>query len=535
MIDQAKKRMETAKRNGHLNGKAASKRINPMSLSVGETIRQDFDVFLQQYKEKLKTLFTKRNDEDQLASERGLPPYVFQQIQSCAPLAAFIPKAYGGRGGQTAEALSMLEVSSYQSLPLSLMMGINGALFLQPLANYGEESVKRTVFDGVISRGKMGGLMITEPDFGSDALRMKTGYRHTESGYRVAGTKHWAGLTGWADYWLITARPLDAQGELGRDVSFFVHDSERGGIDVEEVFQNLGLYMLPYGRNRIDIEVPESDKLAPRSTGIKMMLDILHRSRLQFPGMSTGFLRRMLDEAMAHCKTRFVGGASLLNYDQVKSRIASLQSHFTASSAMAYFTSRNVPLTQDTSRMDLAANSIKSVSTDYMQSASQHLLQLVGAKGYRLDHIAGRAMVDSRPFQIFEGSNDILYQQISESVLKLMKNMSEKNLFRFANQHPLMSMASERFRDLLDFDVDVKMAQRKLVELGRALGRLITMNMTMELGIKGFDAQLIQNSLEVVEQEIRGIFASYRFQPSVQGSVMENTPDDASWRQFMPA
>jgi len=64
-------------------------------------------------------------------------------------------------------------------------------------------------------------------------------------------------------------------------------------------------------------------------------------------------------------------------------------------------------LEKDTSRFDLIANSVKSVITDYMQSAAQNLLQLMGAKGYKLDHIAGRSLTDSRPFQIFEGSNDI--------------------------------------------------------------------------------------------------------------------------------
>lgn len=66
-----------------------------------------------------------------------------------------------------------------------------------------------------------------------------------------------------------------------------------------------------------------------------------------------------------------------------------------------------------------------------MQSAAQSLLQLVGAKGYRRDHIAGSAVVDSRPFQIFEGSNDILYEQISDSILKSMKKVKEANLSRF--------------------------------------------------------------------------------------------------------
>ncbi|MDZ7681548.1 MAG: acyl-CoA dehydrogenase family protein [Fodinibius sp.] len=82
--------------------------------------------------------------------------------------------------------------------------------------------------------------------------------------------------------------------------------------------------------------------------------------------------------------------------------------------------------------MDLTANAIKTYTTDLMQQAAQSLLQLTGAKGYRLDHIAGRALIDSRPFQIFEGSNDILYQQISESVLKNMRKLKvQKSLYVF--------------------------------------------------------------------------------------------------------
>jgi hypothetical protein len=62
-----------------------------------------------------------------MSTQRGLPPYVLRQILECNPLSTFIPDEYGGRGAKTHEALSMLETSSYQSLPLSLMMGINGA------------------------------------------------------------------------------------------------------------------------------------------------------------------------------------------------------------------------------------------------------------------------------------------------------------------------------------------------------------------------------------------------------------------------
>ncbi|MFN3556089.1 MAG: acyl-CoA dehydrogenase family protein [Bacteroidales bacterium] len=492
----------------------------------------DFVSFIETYKRKLTELFTERNNEGLMATQRGLPPYVLRQILDCDPLSTFIPKEFGGRGAKTHETLSMLEVSSYQSLPLSLMMGINGALFLQPLANYGNEDIKKKIFVDFLVKKNMGGLMITEPDFGSEALKMQTGFLKTAEQYNISGLKHWAGLTGWADYWLITAREKDRDGNLGKDIGFFIHDTNNGGIEVEEVFQNLGLYMLPYGRNRIEIIVPQNHRLQPKTTGITMMLDLLHRSRLQFPGMSTGFLRRMLDEAIQHCRTRSIGGSSLFNYDQVKERLAHLQSYFTVSSAMSCFTSSNIPLEKDTSRLDLPANSIKSVITDYMQSAAQSLLQLVGAKGYKLGHIAGRSVVDSRPFQIFEGSNDILYQQITESVLKMMRKIPSANLYDFLKGYNHTEKAADYFKDILNFRIDYGIAQRKTVELGQAIGRLVSMNMTIEMGQKGFNQEMISNSLDVLQKEIRMIISGYNYKNNA--AVVYNPEDNNNWLTYLP-
>src|SRR5690625_5645862 len=99
--------------------------------------------------------------------------------------------------------------------------------------------------------------MSTEPYISSDALKMNTSFIYDENSesYKIEGLKHWAGLTGWADFWLITARSRNEDGELSRDIGFFIHDSSNGGIDVLEYYKNLGLYMLPYGRNKIDITV----------------------------------------------------------------------------------------------------------------------------------------------------------------------------------------------------------------------------------------------------------------------------------------
>lgn len=495
----------------------------------------DFSQFIDRYKSKLNKLFNVEDDIDSLSLDRGISGYLFDEIMSCKPLSVFIPKEYGGRGAKTHEALAMLEASSYESLPLSLMMGINGALFLQPVVNYGEEEIKQDIFKRFLEDNAMGGLMITEPDFGSDALRMETSFSRNDNGdFEIKGTKHWAGLTGMADYWLITARKEKKDGSLSRDIGFFVHDSRNGGIEVEEFYKNLGLYMLPYGRNKIDITVPEDYKLEPKSIGIKMMLDILHRSRLQFPGMGMGFLKRMLDEAHKHCKERFVGGQSLFGYDQVRRRISRLQSSFTICSAMCSFTSANVPITKDTSSFDVAANTIKTMTTDLMQNASQSLLQLMGAKGYRLDHIAGRSLIDSRPFQIFEGSNDILYQQISESVIKLMKRTKLNNLYEFLSDYKYTQHASDHLKETLNFEIQMQMTQDKLVELGRVLSRLISLEFTIRLGEKGFNRELVSNTIETLKGDVIRMMSSFNY-PN-DAVVIENYEESSDWYEtFSPS
>ena len=495
-------------------------------------ITTSFPVFLDSFKTCLENVFHVREDMDQLGTLRGLPPYVLRDIMASNPLATFTPTAYGGRGGDLQEGVALVEAASYESLALALIFGINWALFIQPVTKYGQEAARESVFNDFVQNRKMGGLMITEPAFGSDALHMQSSWAEQDGQCHLRGTKHWAGLTGWADYWLLTARHSSEAKGLARDIDFFICDANAPGqqVVVEEKFHNLGLYMIPYGRNHIDVTIPAAQRLVPHSTGIKMMLDLLHRSRLHFPAMAIGFLKRILDEATRHCRDRQVGGRSLLAYDQVQARLARLQSAVTVCSAMCVNTCERAGIEKNLASHGLEANAIKTYITDLMQEASQSLLQLVGAKGYRLDHFAGRAVVDSRPFQIFEGSNDILYAQITETMLKQMRLAREHNLFRYLNGFELTCRASGRLKPLLDFELSSSLSQRKLVEFGQLVSRIIAMDLVVKFGERGFDNNLIDNSLANLQQEITALLAHCTFDNHT--TLIDLEQKHPSWRDF---
>lgn len=491
--------------------------------------RIPFDIFLNNIKSQLKKVFHDRADADQMALKRGMPPFVMRDILEMKPLSVGIPATYGGRDCSIKENLAILAAASYESLSLSLTFGINSALFLQPVGKYGKEEVKKPIFDRFLNNQNMGGLMITEPNYGSDALNMQTSHTPGKENYHLKGIKHWAGLTGWADYWILTAREREPSGNLKRDIDFFICDVNSPGqkIVVEEHYENLGLYQIPYGRNRLDVEIPGIQKLVPETTGIKMLLDILHRSRLQFPGMALGFIQRLLDESVEYARSRLIGGKSLFSYDQVQQRLARLQSAFTITSAMCLHTSKMAGIENDLSMKGLEANSIKSVVTDLMQEAAQSATQLKGAQAYKLNNIAGRGIVDSRAFQIFEGSNDILYSQISENVMKMMKKTREGNLFQFLKGFDLTSKAALKLKKVLDFVPDSNLPQRKMVELGQVLGRIISFDMVVNMGEKGFQENMITNSLQMLSQEISSQLSNFNFPQ--KAVLVENHGDQNSW------
>lgn len=501
-------------------------------LSTRNNISLPFETFLENLKSQLKSVFHVRANIGKMALKRGMPPFVMREIMSTNPLSVGIPLEYGGRGCKIEENLALLSVASYESLALSLTFGINSALFLQPVAKYAREEIKRPIFERFLNHQNMGGLMITEPGFGSDALNMQTSYTKQNEKYHIEGIKHWAGLTGWAEFWLLTARERSHTGDLKRDIDFFICDVNSPGqhIEVEEVFDNLGLYQIPYGRNKINVEIPEIQKLIPETTGVKMMLDLLHRSRLQFPGMAMGFIQRLLDESIEHSSQRQIGGKPLLSYDQVQQRLAKLQSYYTICSAMCVNSSEKAGIENDLSNSGFEANSTKSVVTDLMQEAAQSATQLVGAQAYKLDHIAGRSITDSRPFQIFEGSNDILYAQISESLVKMMKKTRESNLYKFLKGYDLTSKSAEILKNILDFNLSSTLSQRKLVELGQVLGRLVSSQLVINLGEKGFRNDLIQNGLNMLHQEIEALMTTFNYQN--QSKVVEAYQENSSWFKY---
>ena len=114
-------------------------------------------------------------------------------------------------------------------------------------------------------------------------------------------------------------------------------------------------------------------------------------------------------------------------------------------------------------------NAAKVVSSETMQTAADSAVQIFASAAYKRNHLVGRAFVDSRPFQIFEGSNDVLDENTYETIVgrhgRCDRSALEDELQVYGLPFP--DALPQVALDLLAGDAEL--SQRQKVQLGRII------------------------------------------------------------------
>jgi len=87
-------------------------------------------------------------------------------------------------------------------------------------------------------------------------------------------------------------------------------------------------------------------------------------------------------------------------------------------------------------------------------------------------------------------------------------------------------------KEMLNFDLNMELSQRKMVELGQIIGRIVCFEMVINLGDNGYRSDLIANGLHFLKQEITTLFRSFNFSNEVK--VVEDYLEESDWMNFIP-
>ncbi|WP_222166393.1 acyl-CoA dehydrogenase family protein [Edaphocola aurantiacus] len=336
-------------------------------------------------------------------------------------LLSMIPVEYGGRDSHE-EICALIEIMAKYNLPLSMYTMIITLLFIRNVAKYGSQELKDEVLPLFSTEALVGGFALTEPHCGSNLSRMCTVYRQEADGrYHITGQKHWQAFSLSADWWLIAAKNAENNNEFG----YFIVKRSEGFRNVEE-YNALGLKAIDYGRNEIDAYVPAYRRLNVSAERLDGAIDMLCASRLSMCAMSSGFIGRIYEEATERAAQRKIGNGALQDIAYVQYRLKLIGSGKTISQALLSFVSRYNDFRNVLTENFFEAQAIKALSTDKMLEGALNYQQICGGDGYRYNapnNSAAYALLDSRVYTVFDGTNDLLYQQITEYCLKLSEGI----------------------------------------------------------------------------------------------------------------
>ena len=129
----------------------------------------------------------------------------------------------------------------------------------------------------------IGGLGLTEPNAGSDAMGIQTTARSVDGGYLLNGTKLFITNGPIADLLIVYAKTKPEAGSRG--ITAFIFETETPGYHVARKLEKLGMHGSPTGELVFeDAFVPEENVLGKVNEGFKVVMSGLDLERAFFRG-----------------------------------------------------------------------------------------------------------------------------------------------------------------------------------------------------------------------------------------------------------
>ena len=106
-----------------------------------------------------------------------------------------------------------------------------------------------------------------------------------------------------------------------------------------------------------------------------------------------------------------------------------------------------------------------------------------------------------------------------------MKTAKENSFYQFLKGYATRS--ADRIKALVRFDLNIGFSQRKLVQLGQIISRIVSMDLVLYLEEKGFRKDLTENTLIILKQEISSLLSAFHFENKTKVIVEYN--EDSNW------
>jgi glutaryl-CoA dehydrogenase len=310
---------------------------------------------------------------------------------------------YGCPGmSPVAEGLVALELARGDG-SFSTFNSVHSGLVMASIGLLGSEEQKQRWLPAMARCDKLGAFALTEPDHGSDVVRLDTRARRDGDHWVLNGAKRWIGNGAMADLVLVWARDDDGHGDVG---GFVIdrHDGDDTGYHAQVITGKTANRSCLQAQIRLDnVRVPADHRLVNSRTFADTSR-CLTKSRQTIAWEGLGHAIAAYECALAYVKRRQQFGKPLAAFQLVQDKL----SHMLADITGMQLTCLRMAQLQAEGQVRLEHAALAKLNTaSGARRVCAMARDLLGGNGILLDHHVARHHADVEAVYTYEGTDTV--------------------------------------------------------------------------------------------------------------------------------
>jgi len=346
--------------------------------------------------------------------EEFFPVDTMKKMGELGLLGIYIPEEYGGSGFTYFEyATALIELGKVCG-GIGLSVAAHNSLCTGHIYYHGSEEQKKKYLPLLASGEFIGAWGLTEPNTGSDAMRMKTTAVKDGDHWVINGAKNWIthGLSGDVSVVLVrTGELLDSNG-----ITAFIIEKGTPGFSAVKIKEKFGVRASETAELIFDnVRVHESQVIGQVGMGFKQAMQILDGGRISIAALSCGVARGAYEAALKYAQEREQFGQSISKFQAIAFKLADMATEVEAAELLTYQAADLKNRKQNLTKQGAFA---KYYASEVAVKCGNEAMQIMGGYGYTKEYPAEKFLRDARLMTIGEGTSEIQKVVISREILK---------------------------------------------------------------------------------------------------------------------
>lgn len=351
---------------------------------------------------------------NQWDADEHFPVDTMKKLGELGLLGIYVPEEYGGSGFSYDEYVTALIELGKVCGGIGLSVAAHNSLCTGHIYYHGSEEQKKKYLPKLASGEFIGAWGLTEPNTGSDAMRMKTTAKKEGNEWVINGAKNWIthGLSGDVAVVLVrTGELLDSKG-----ITAFIIEKGTPGFSAVKIKDKLGVRASETAELIFDnVRVPEENVIGEVGMGFIQAMQILDGGRISIAALSCGVARGAYEASVKYAKEREQFGKPIATFQAIAFKLADMATEVEAAELLtfqaAYLKNTKQPMTRQGAYA-------KYYASEVAVRCGNEAVQIMGGYGYTKEYPAEKFLRDAKLMTIGEGTSEIQKVVISREILK---------------------------------------------------------------------------------------------------------------------